>query len=86
MREGDKAGRARLGLVRTGPGPGEGQAATVEPGEQPRLISELAEEATKYVEDHDLVTVPAAVQGDLAHGDDVAGAAEGEPVLHAAAR
>jgi dipeptidyl aminopeptidase/acylaminoacyl peptidase/uncharacterized protein (DUF885 family) len=30
----------------------------VKPGEQPRLIKELADEATKYVEDNDLVTVP----------------------------
>jgi uncharacterized protein (DUF885 family) len=31
----------------------------VKPGEQPGLITRLAEEATKYVEDHKLVTVPA---------------------------
>ncbi len=30
----------------------------VQPGEQPKLIRQLAEEATKFVEDHDLVTVP----------------------------
>ena len=30
----------------------------VKPGEQPKLIKQLAEEATKYVEDRDLVTVP----------------------------
>ena len=33
-------------------------ATTSTPGEQPRLISELAEEATKFVEDQELVTVP----------------------------
>jgi uncharacterized protein (DUF885 family) len=31
----------------------------VEPGEQPALIKELAEEAIRFVEDRDLVTVPA---------------------------
>jgi hypothetical protein len=30
----------------------------VEPGKQPGLVKELAEEAVKFVEDHDLVTVP----------------------------
>lgn len=30
----------------------------VEPGEQPKLIKQLADEAVKFVEDHDLVTVP----------------------------
>jgi len=30
----------------------------VKPGEQPAMIKQLAEEATKFVEDHDLVTVP----------------------------
>ena len=30
----------------------------VAPGDQPQLIHDLAEEATKYVEDNDLVTVP----------------------------
>jgi hypothetical protein len=30
----------------------------VEPGKQPGLVKELADEAVKFVEDHDLVTVP----------------------------
>jgi uncharacterized protein (DUF885 family) len=30
----------------------------VEPGKQPQLVRDLAEEAIKYVEDHDLLTVP----------------------------
>lgn len=30
----------------------------VEPGEQPKLIKQLADEAVEFVEDHDLVTVP----------------------------
>jgi uncharacterized protein (DUF885 family) len=30
----------------------------VDPGQQPKLIRDLAEEAIKYVDDHDLVTVP----------------------------
>ena len=30
----------------------------VEPGDQPQLIKELADEAVKFVDDHDLVTIP----------------------------
>ena len=56
---GDEAGRRRPGLRDDWKKALELVSRDhVQPGEQPRLISELAEEATKYVEDHDLVTVP----------------------------
>src|SRR5207302_9232275 len=37
-------------------------AEHVKPGEQPKLIRDLAEEATKFVEDRDLVTIPPLCQ------------------------
>ena len=53
----------------------------VEPGKQTDLVRDSAREAEEFVETRDLGHRAAARQGSLAHGDDDARAAEGEPVL-----
>ena len=57
-------------------------AVRAEPGEQPELIRDLARRGRGVRGEARPDHGPAARRGDLAHGDDVARAAAGEPVLH----